>query len=59
MEMRSMKVGFCTINYSELPLPEVVELVARKGYEAVEIRRTPATVKWTSMRCCKEVMPGS
>ena len=32
-----MKVGFCTVNYSELPLREVVELVARKGYEAVEI----------------------
>lgn len=32
-----MKVGFCTINYSELPLAEVVELVAKKGYEAVEI----------------------
>ena len=28
-----MKVGFCTINYSELPLNEVVELVAKKGYE--------------------------
>ncbi len=32
-----MKVGFCTINYSELPLQQVVELVAKKGYEAVEI----------------------
>lgn len=32
-----MKVGFCTINYSELALNEVVELVAQKGYEAVEI----------------------
>ncbi len=32
-----MKVGFCSINYSELPLNEVVELIAKKGYEAVEI----------------------
>lgn len=32
-----MKVGFCVVNYSELPVMEVVELAARKGYEAVEL----------------------
>jgi sugar phosphate isomerase/epimerase len=37
MEKKPMKVGFCTINYSELSLSEVIELVVKKGYEAVEI----------------------
>ena len=32
-----MKVGYCVVNYSERPLGEVVELAARKGYEAVEL----------------------
>ena len=32
-----MKVGFCVVNYSEKPVKEVVELAARKGYEAVEL----------------------
>ena len=32
-----MKVGFCVVNYSEMPLEEVVKLAAGKGYEAVEI----------------------
>ena len=32
-----MKVGFCTMNYSDWPLEKVVTLAAEKGYEAVEI----------------------
>lgn len=32
-----MKVGFCTVNYSEWKLEDVVTLAAEKGYEAVEI----------------------
>ena len=32
-----MKVGFCTMNYSDWPLEKVVALAAEKGYEAVEI----------------------
>ncbi len=32
-----MKVGFCVVNYSEKSIKEVVELAARKGYEAVEL----------------------
>jgi sugar phosphate isomerase/epimerase len=32
-----MKVGFCVVNYSELPLEDVVKLAAGHGYEAVEI----------------------
>lgn len=32
-----MKVGFCVVNYSEMPVKDVVELAARKGYEAVEL----------------------
>lgn len=32
-----MKVGFCAVNYSELPIKEVAELAARNGYEALEI----------------------
>lgn len=32
-----MKVGFCTVNYSEWKLEDVVKLAAQKGYEAVEI----------------------
>jgi sugar phosphate isomerase/epimerase len=32
-----MKVGFCTMNYSDWPLEKVVSLAAEKGYEAVEI----------------------
>ncbi len=32
-----LKVGFCVVNYSEKPVKEVVELAARKGYEAVEL----------------------
>ena len=32
-----MKVGFCVVNYSEKSVKEVVELAARKGYEAVEL----------------------
>lgn len=32
-----MKVGFCTVNYSEWKLEDVVRLAAQKGYEAVEI----------------------
>ncbi len=32
-----MKVGFCAVNYSELPVKEVAELAARYGYEALEI----------------------
>ena len=32
-----MKVGFCTVNYSEWQLEDVVTLAAEKGYEAVEI----------------------
>ena len=32
-----MKVGFCVVNYSEKSVKEVVELAARKGYEAIEL----------------------
>lgn len=32
-----MKVGFCTTNYSDRKLEDVVKLAAEKGYEAVEI----------------------
>ncbi|MDR0519854.1 MAG: sugar phosphate isomerase/epimerase [Clostridiales Family XIII bacterium] len=32
-----MKVGFCTVNYSEWDLDSVLALAAEKGYEAVEI----------------------
>jgi sugar phosphate isomerase/epimerase len=32
-----MKVGFCAVNYSELPVMEVVKMAAAKGYEAVEL----------------------
>ena len=32
-----MKVGFCVVNYSELPLEDVVRLAADNGYDAVEI----------------------
>lgn len=32
-----MKVGFCTVNYSNWKLEDVVKLAAEKGYEAVEI----------------------
>ncbi|GHU63300.1 DNA-binding protein [Clostridia bacterium] len=32
-----MKVGFCTVNYSDWQLEDVVKLAAEKGYEAVEI----------------------
>lgn len=32
-----MKVGFCTVNYSDWELEKVVKLAAEKGYEAVEI----------------------
>ncbi|MCI1966196.1 MAG: sugar phosphate isomerase/epimerase [Oscillospiraceae bacterium] len=32
-----MKIGFCTVNYSDWPLEKVVKLAAKKGYEAVEI----------------------
>lgn len=32
-----MKVGFCSMNYSELPLEEVCKLAADHGYEAIEI----------------------
>jgi sugar phosphate isomerase/epimerase len=31
-----MKVGFCSVNYSELPVVEVVHLAAANGYEAIE-----------------------
>jgi sugar phosphate isomerase/epimerase len=32
-----MKVGFCAVNYSEMPIPEVAELAAKYGYECLEI----------------------
>ncbi|MDR1292002.1 MAG: sugar phosphate isomerase/epimerase [Clostridiales Family XIII bacterium] len=32
-----MKVGFCTVNYSDWKLDDVIKLAAGKGYEAVEI----------------------
>ncbi|MDR1569468.1 MAG: sugar phosphate isomerase/epimerase [Oscillospiraceae bacterium] len=32
-----MKVGFCSVNYSELSIEQVAELAARSGYEALEI----------------------
>ena len=32
-----MNVGFCSMNYSELPVLEVAELAARYGYECLEI----------------------
>lgn len=32
-----MKVGFCTVNFSDWALEDVVELAASHGYEAVEI----------------------
>ena len=32
-----MKVGFCVVNYSDLPLEDVVKLAADNGYGAVEI----------------------
>lgn len=32
-----MKVGYCTMNWSEKPLEEVMQRVAQLGYEAVEI----------------------
>lgn len=32
-----MKVGFCTVNYSDWKLEDVVKMAASKGYEAVEI----------------------
>ena len=32
-----MKVGFCVVNYSELPIEDVVKLAADNGYDAVEI----------------------
>lgn len=31
-----MEVGFCTINYAERPIKEVIKLAADKGYSAVE-----------------------
>ena len=37
MEMRPMKVGFCTVNYSELPLKEVVEIGGGKRIRGSEI----------------------
>lgn len=32
-----MKVGFCTMNFSEMPLLEVAKLAADHGYEALEL----------------------
>lgn len=32
-----MKIGFCVVNYSELPLEEVVKMAADYGYDCVEI----------------------
>lgn len=32
-----MKVGFCAVNYSELPIEKVARLAAENGYEALEI----------------------
>lgn len=32
-----MKVGFCSVNYSERALQDVIELVAQNGYEAIEL----------------------
>ena len=32
-----MKVGFCSMNYSELPVDEVVDIALKYGYEAVEL----------------------
>lgn len=32
-----MKIGFCVVNYSELPVEEVVKLSADHGYDCVEL----------------------
>jgi len=32
-----MKIGFCTMNYSELPVEEVTKLAADHGYQCIEI----------------------
>jgi len=32
-----MKIGFCAVNYSELPLEDVVKMAAEYGYDCVEI----------------------
>jgi sugar phosphate isomerase/epimerase len=32
-----MHVGFCAVNYSESPIPEVAELAVRHGYSSLEI----------------------
>ena len=32
-----MKVGFCSMNFSELPVDEVVDIALEYGYEAVEL----------------------
>ena len=32
-----MKIGFCVVNYSELPVDEVVDIALAHGYEAVEL----------------------
>lgn len=32
-----MKVGFCVVNYSELPVDEVVDIAVENGYQAVEL----------------------
>ena len=32
-----MKVGFCVVNYSEMPVDEVANLALKHGYEAVEL----------------------
>ena len=32
-----MKIGFCVVNYSELPVEEVCRIAADNGYDAVEL----------------------
>ena len=32
-----MRVGYCTVNYTEWPIEKVIDHVAGKGYEAIEI----------------------
>ncbi len=32
-----MKVGYCTVNYTEWPIEKLIDYVAAKGYEAIEI----------------------
>ena len=45
-----MKLGFCAQNFSNKPLSEIIPMVAKKGYEAIEI---PLTTAMCSVTCRK------